>query len=495
MSREGCRARHPWGEGGGLTEEVRALLVGHPGERVVGVGAVRQVGDEPGVVVVLAEELDGLGEAEEPARGLELARGLAPEAADDLALEEDGEALVEPEVLPGPVGDEVARPAVRDLVRHHVDQGAVPREERRGHEGQARVLHAPVREGGRQHQEVVAPPHVLPGHLLGGAQELLGALELVPGALHHGRLGPHAAPVADVEAAQLPDGHGDQVGRHRHPLLEVERRRPRVGRRQGAARGGLPGLGRARGDGAHEGPERLRAAQGRAVRGLDGGRVLAGEHAPGVDRLALAEHERVGLPRRLPRAQELQGRRGRGRPVPDLHLELVAGRGALGEAHAQLLPQGPRLEAQGEVGLLPVDPRVGDVEVAGVEIQGRRGPDHRDLRGGVGRGVGGRPDGARHGEPRAARLLGGHWAWGRLAGGIEVDGSPRTLSLTIASTSFSSMSMLASRWMWSVRTSPAFDREDASAAGIARVLTVRSRGLRAREAGGSRGGDRDWMPS
>ena len=33
----------------------------------------------------------------------------------------DGEALVEPEVLPAAVGDQIAGPAVGDLVRHHLE--------------------------------------------------------------------------------------------------------------------------------------------------------------------------------------------------------------------------------------------------------------------------------------------------------------------------------------------------------------------------------------
>ena len=56
-------------------------------------------------------------------------------------LEEDGEALVHPEVLPRAIGDEVAAPRVGDLVRHHVGLAAVAGDERRRHERQTRVLH------------------------------------------------------------------------------------------------------------------------------------------------------------------------------------------------------------------------------------------------------------------------------------------------------------------------------------------------------------------
>lgn len=49
--------------------------------------------------------------------------------------------LVQPEVLPGVVRHQVARPRVRNLVRDHVRQGTVPRQERGRREGQAGVLH------------------------------------------------------------------------------------------------------------------------------------------------------------------------------------------------------------------------------------------------------------------------------------------------------------------------------------------------------------------
>lgn len=58
------------------------------------------------------------------------------------------------------VGDEVAGPGVRNLVRYHVSVRLVPGEQGRGRERQARVLHPAKGEGRRQDQNVVLPPNV-----------------------------------------------------------------------------------------------------------------------------------------------------------------------------------------------------------------------------------------------------------------------------------------------------------------------------------------------
>ena len=61
--------------------------------------------------------------------GTEVPGRLAMHPAHDLPLGEDGEALVEPEVLKVAVGDQVPSPGVRDLVSDHVGIGLVATEE------------------------------------------------------------------------------------------------------------------------------------------------------------------------------------------------------------------------------------------------------------------------------------------------------------------------------------------------------------------------------
>ena len=87
----------------------------------------------------------------------------------DPALGPHREALVEPEVLHVGVGHEVARPRVGQLVSHDVHQGAIPGEQRGREEGQPRVLHAAIGEGGREDDEVEALPGVGAEEVLGGA--------------------------------------------------------------------------------------------------------------------------------------------------------------------------------------------------------------------------------------------------------------------------------------------------------------------------------------
>src|SRR3546814_3840825 len=54
----------------------------------------------------------------------------AVDALDDAVLGIGGEAFVEPEIVPGRVGDEIARPAMRKLVRDHADQALVAGDDR-----------------------------------------------------------------------------------------------------------------------------------------------------------------------------------------------------------------------------------------------------------------------------------------------------------------------------------------------------------------------------
>mmetsp|Transcript_29045 Transcript_29045/g.69404 ORF Transcript_29045/g.69404 Transcript_29045/m.69404 type:complete len:238 (-) Transcript_29045:943-1656(-) len=149
-----------------VVEEVEALLVGHLAEGIVRVEAPREVGHEPREAVVPPDRVHGLPQVDVPHGRVELQRLLPVHPPEDLALHEDRPSLVEPKVLPGDVGDEVAEPRVRDLVRNDVGEAPVAGEERRRDKGEARVLHPSVREARRQQQQVVAAPQVWPSNLL-----------------------------------------------------------------------------------------------------------------------------------------------------------------------------------------------------------------------------------------------------------------------------------------------------------------------------------------
>ena len=98
------------------SQQRRALVVGNRGHAVVGVAA----GEDEVQVRVLragAEPGDLVDSSRRPSTSsIAVALG-AVERFHDPALEVDGEAFVQPEVAPRRVGDEVARPRVRELVR------------------------------------------------------------------------------------------------------------------------------------------------------------------------------------------------------------------------------------------------------------------------------------------------------------------------------------------------------------------------------------------
>ena len=113
-------------------------------------------------------------------------------------------------------------------------------------------------------------------------------------------------PGAAVARPEVPDRQRQEVGGDRLGHLEQEgaglRRRPRP----------LP-----RRPGRHDRRERRSDRDLRRVCHADARAVLHGHHRPGVDRLALAEEERVPFPFRLLGREPLQGDGLGGRPVLD----------------------------------------------------------------------------------------------------------------------------------------------------------------------------------
>ena len=65
-------------------------------------------------------------------------------------------------MLPVRVGDQVARPTVRNFVDDYVREASVPGEERRRNKRQAGIFHPPVGERPWHAQDIVAPPFVGP---------------------------------------------------------------------------------------------------------------------------------------------------------------------------------------------------------------------------------------------------------------------------------------------------------------------------------------------
>lgn len=247
-------------------------------------------------------------------------------------------------------------------MRDHAHQRAVGGQQRGRAEGEARVLHAAVREGGRQAEQVVDAPRVRhAAQLLGCFQKGLGVLaKFERHSRHHRRLGPRGRARADGAALELAHRHGQQVGRDGARLRKAE----------GAPRAAVDGRGRAavRPRGAHQRGRPARHAHGRLVAELGGGAVLAREQRARVDRLALREHVGVHLARRLLGRQPLHRRALRARLARDLQLKGAAARAqALGQLDAQRAAEHVRLLAQRVRRLGAVEPDRADRELLGVE--------------------------------------------------------------------------------------------------------------------------------
>ena len=138
----------------------------------------------------------------------------------DAALEVDGEAFVEPEVVPRRVGDEVAGPRVRQLVRHQVHQRAVAGQDGGRGEGEARILHPAEGKARRQHQDVVLSPAIRAVNFLRGVDHLLRVGQLPRRGLDDRLLRVDAAVASERAEGQVADRQREQVGRDRLRHLE-----------------------------------------------------------------------------------------------------------------------------------------------------------------------------------------------------------------------------------------------------------------------------------
>ena len=146
----------------------------------------------------------------------------AVEGLDDPALEIGREPLVEPEVAPGGVGDQVARPRMGQLVRDQRDQRTVAGQDRGSGEGQPGVLHPAEREARGQHQDVVAAPAIAAERLLDRFDHRLDVGELMGRRFEDAGLGPHAGAGAERLECQVAHRQSDQVRGDRLSHHELE---------------------------------------------------------------------------------------------------------------------------------------------------------------------------------------------------------------------------------------------------------------------------------
>ena len=141
-------------------------------------------------------------------------------------------------------------------------------------------------------------------------------------------------------------------------------------------------------DGRHEGRQLGGGGDGGGVGRLDGGRVLAGQHGPRVNGLALREDVGLGLAGGLGRTEPLEGGGPGGAAVLHTYLQLLLL--GLGQLYLQLLPEACRgavSELQTITGALIRD--FTDIQVPDVQyhslclrvhlLQAEHDPPHQDL--------------------------------------------------------------------------------------------------------------------
>ncbi|MNE01261.1 hypothetical protein D3C80_936940 [compost metagenome] len=381
----------------------RALLIGHARQAVVGI-APGQVDVKFRVVRRGGRQF---GRQLAPAQNLLLQRAVAAvEGFHDPVFEIDRGAFVQPDVRPRRIGHQIARPAMRQLVRHQRDQRLIPGDDGRGGEGQARVLHPAEGEAGRQDQQVVAAPAIGAVQGLGGVDHARGRHQLGARGFQAAGLRPDAGAAVERGEGDVADGDSHQIGRDRTIHVEAP----------GLLTGGGGLSGRRQVLGGHDHGQ---VGGGRDAGGIglaDARAVLGRDPGAGQDGLALAEQIGLLAARRLLRAEPLQGRRvGTGRIVDDDLLRLIAGEGG------QVDRQGLTLDGVHGAQLIAQRAALGvahaaDVQVLGVQHHLGRADAARDVqRGRARQGLGGEVGGQVQRDVADPRL-------GRAGVGVDVVG-------------------------------------------------------------------------
>lgn len=143
----------------------------------------------------------------------------------DFPLNEHCKALVDPQILPVSLGDQVARPGVGDLVRSHEHLRPVFLHDWGRHEGQMRVFHSTDWEAGRLHQHCVCSPEVR--HWIhvsfGGVEDTFEILEHVDVVVNHVRFTDHIGSRCawQESRSQISHCNGQKIWRNFHSLIKL----------------------------------------------------------------------------------------------------------------------------------------------------------------------------------------------------------------------------------------------------------------------------------
>jgi hypothetical protein len=107
-----------------VEQEVETLLIGNARERIVGILALK-IHNKLSKLVIISKVFDGVSQRLPSDDGREVAVGFTVNSGQNSSLEVNGPAFVQPEMLPRAVGDQVATPAVSQLMRNNIDVLAI----------------------------------------------------------------------------------------------------------------------------------------------------------------------------------------------------------------------------------------------------------------------------------------------------------------------------------------------------------------------------------
>ena len=169
-----------------------AFFIGNVGNTIVGVAAIevqKQLGFVRGG---LHEIIEGV--LQFPTANLCQHFGIitAVNFFHDALLEIHGKALIQPEVAPGFVRNQVAAPAMRQFVRYQTHQAAVAGNDGGCGKGEHRIFHAAKRKARGQYQYIIAAPGIGPVERFGAVYHALHVGQFPHRFLQHTRLGIYA---------------------------------------------------------------------------------------------------------------------------------------------------------------------------------------------------------------------------------------------------------------------------------------------------------------
>lgn len=193
-----------------VVKKLKALFIRNVGECIVGAITLEdRVDARIGVIETVSVHILPKGRVAK--KSLYLSEVLAVKNTRYLALREDCEAFVEPEVLPIAASDIVASPRVSDLMSSDIDLRLVTNDDSWGSKGQKRVFHSSEWERRRKNNDGVVAPNVRSQIGLSGVKKRFQSVELSSDHVHLRRFGNDANTTTKRAVLEVTDNDSHKV--------------------------------------------------------------------------------------------------------------------------------------------------------------------------------------------------------------------------------------------------------------------------------------------